>query len=294
MDRKTLLKRNINLVYIISALVSLYFWMGTWVFFYSNITDEKGIYFITAYTLLIMSFAEIPTGAISDLIGKKYTILMAGVIAFIAQFIVYFSTNLTHLIIAHTLLAVKFAFDSGTTEALLYDSVKEIGIESKYERYIAKNNAIVLVMYVISSLLGGFIYQVNPGLPFVINGIGCLIAGIIGIGIVEPIDTEKMSIGKFLKQNMQGFKEIFNSFKDKSTLLILLIAGSLQVICWEVLDDLLVIEWGFDEIQLSMTFAVLFLISAAVTHFLSKVKTGKKLLEKFVISSIVTGIALSL
>ncbi len=121
----------------------------------------------------------------------------------------------------------------------------------------------------------------------------CLLSGIIGFAITEPIDTEKFTFKEFIKQNSRGFKEILVDFKNKTILLILLVAGSIYVILWEVLDDVLALEWGFDEKILGVALSIMFLISSATSYIILKIKTGRYIFPKFLLIVAITGVTLA-
>ena len=71
------LQRNIKLAYLFSFFNYAWFWLGIWVFYYLRFTTYGGIGLIETVLIATMTLAEIPTGAVADLLGKKWSLTIA-------------------------------------------------------------------------------------------------------------------------------------------------------------------------------------------------------------------------
>jgi len=69
-------KRNVLLSYLLAFSKTTWFWLGIWIFYYLRFTDYAGIGLIETVLIVTVTLAEIPTGAIADLIGKKKTLIL--------------------------------------------------------------------------------------------------------------------------------------------------------------------------------------------------------------------------
>lgn len=280
------MKRNIQLSYIILALNMAWFWLGTWVLYYLKFTNYAGIGLIEIVTIVVGFLLEIPTGAFADLFGKKKTLQIALFFGFVGSFIMFSAQNLNHLLISVFILAAGGALLSGTSDALIYDSLKELKEESKFATILSKIEKYNLVCLAIASFIGGFLYELNPGLPYLGTAIAMFIAFLLAFFLTEPaVDTEKFSFKGYLSQSKKGFTELFQSKNEVNWILRLIVIFSFATILTEVLDPALAIDFGFTEKGLGILYAVIPLITALGAHFYPKFKDkyGKEVILGFII-----------
>src|SRR4030065_577179 len=81
----TVQSRNIRLGYWLIALNNAFFWYAPWLLFLYRFIDIKQATILTLISLIVQTVAEIPTGALADLIGKKKTLMMAFLLTAIAE-----------------------------------------------------------------------------------------------------------------------------------------------------------------------------------------------------------------
>ncbi len=168
--------RNINLSYGIAGLNNAFFWYAPWllcVYKYISIEQATILQLIGMLTRVI---AEVPTGALSDLIGKKKTLLIAFLICGVAETIMSFSSTYTSFILVYILIGLGQSFYSGTIDAFIYDSLLEKGEEKDYPKVLGKSNAYTNISTAIATISGGFLFQFWEGLPFLLTGIAKFMA----------------------------------------------------------------------------------------------------------------------
>lgn len=266
--------RNIKITYILSYLKHSWFWAGIWVFYYLKFTDYAGIGLIETVMILTMTFGEIPTGAIGDMVGKKYTMFFALLFEGIGSVVMAISTSFYSIAIAVFLMCIGGSLYSGTSEALLYDSLKQIKKEDKFDKSIANTKSFQYLAVTISSIIGGFLYRNNNSSPFLLAALFQFIGMLICLLISEPlIDSEKFSLKNYISQNKRGFFELFKYKNLHRQTVFLIVIGSISVLSWEVLESILGMEFGFNPIGLSILTSSIFLLSAVGSQ-LSKY-TGK-------------------
>ena len=174
-----------------------------------------------------------------------------------------FSTILFSVIV----ISIGFTLYSGAFEALIYDTLKEEGRESIFDKIISNVNSIKLVAMSLAGLVSGFLYSINPRLPFALVGIVTLIAFILTFFLQEPaVDTEQFSIGTFISQSKQGVIELFKLIRNYWIAPLMLIGGALWVISDQMLESILSIEFGFSEKTIGPFFALLFLVAAVASQ----------------------------
>lgn len=288
-----MVKNNIFLSYILAFCKNTWFWLGIWVFYYLRFTDYAGIGLIETTLIVTLTLAEIPTGAVADLLGKKRTLIIAFLFEAAGSFMMTFAGNLQELIISVFIMCVGGAFYSGTIDALMYDSLKQDGLEDNYDQKRSNLNTIQLLAPALCGIAGGFLYVINPRFPFLANTIGYLIGLIICFFLVEPqIDTEKFSFANFLNQTKHGFRQLVKSravFRESLTLLGI---GFIVVICSELLDSFLSVEFGFDPTQLGILWAGIFLVSAFASQLTPRITKSFGQNQSVILVSIVVALTL--
>lgn len=284
-----MLKRNILISYFLAFSKNTWFWLGIWIFYYLRFTNYSGIGIIETVLIVTLTLAEIPTGAVADLFGKKKTLILAFFLETVGAFMMAAAPNFQILAFSVFVMCVGGAFYSGTIDALVFDTLKELHQEEIYDKKISNINTISLIAPAVCSVLGGFMYKVDPTLPFYGNAVGYLFGLVASFFLIEPhIDTEKFSFRNFLYQTKQGLKELFKSYDIKIQTILFLSIGFFVVIASEMLDSFLGFEFGFNAEQLGILWSAIFLISAGasqLTPFIRKILKGN-------LPIILTGIAI--
>jgi MFS family permease len=267
------MKLNIKLLLIIIPLYSSWFFLGIWLPYYLLFTNYAGISLIEAGTIIASFLFEIPTGAFSDLFGKKKTLQIAYLFATIGQVMMGISQNVLMLIISNILISLGAALLSGTSDALIYDSLKEMKEEDRFDKILSSIQKYGLIIMAICSFIGGFVYIISPGLPFILSGLGLFLGFLLTFFLKEPsVDTAKFSFKNYLIQNKQGFKQLFKHKKYLDNIFTLLILSSLTCIFIEILDPSLALNFGYSEVALGFLYAIIPLVSAAGAHFYPRLK----------------------
>ncbi|MDR3594936.1 MFS transporter [Clostridium sp.] len=156
------LKRNISISYVYNFLLQLNITSAIWVLYLSF----KGMSLIqiglveSIYHLAGVLF-ELPTGVIADLYGKKFSVVLGRLVSIISCVFMITSNSFWGFCLAFALSAAAINLNSGAGEALIYDSLKEVGEEEKY-KIIWGNLAFVMSLAQgLAVLFGGILADVN-------------------------------------------------------------------------------------------------------------------------------------
>ena len=98
---------------------------------------------------------EVPSGVISDVFGRKNSLMCSRLMGMISSLLMAVSKGLGDVCLALVFGALSYNFESGAREALAYDSLKMQGNEAGYLRYSAAEMTIYRVGSACSSLLAG-------------------------------------------------------------------------------------------------------------------------------------------
>lgn len=126
-------------MYLWRALTMMHFFAGVLVPFF---TDHGGLtlpqlFLLQAWFFLWIFLLEVPTGAVADKFGRKASLVCAGVCLLIATTAYATGTGLLRFLVAEMFWAASSALASGADEAMVYDSLKACGEESRSKKALA-------------------------------------------------------------------------------------------------------------------------------------------------------------
>ena len=78
---------------------------------------------------------EIPSGAFADVFGRKRTLTLSKLTSILSSFLMILSANFWTTAIAIGFNAISYNLESGTREALTYDSLKSVNCENNYNKF---------------------------------------------------------------------------------------------------------------------------------------------------------------
>jgi len=129
---------------------------------------------------------EVPSGWISDVWKRKHVLMLSSVIYFIG--LVYFALANSFLdaVLAQSIIGVGVSLFSGTNTALLYDSLLAEEREDEFSKFEGRRMGIGLYSFAAASIIGGFLYEINPRFPFYLEAVMALPAILFAYMMVEP------------------------------------------------------------------------------------------------------------
>ena len=297
-------KRNMKLFPICKALGWDYIFFYTTNFLFltqvKNI-DPADVVLIDSFYALFGIVMQVPATFIIEYLGRRRSIILANFLNCMYMIIIMFSRNLFDLIIAELLSALAFAIKDSAELALLNESIPA----SRYKGQIfAKINERGISNYyiinAISTILSGFLYDMNPYIPIILALTTTLFLTILSRGFVEPpiIQNKKKNKKDFseIKNLKESFKFILKSERLKSLILF----SAITVGVFNVLTNYeisLLENLDIDAKYLGIIFTVLGIISGIVTkkqeafHNKHRNKTLCLILGGLGISIIISGIA---
>ncbi len=139
----------------------------------------------SAFSITSVLF-EIPSGYISDVWGRRRTLIIGASISTLAAALYCFAYSFWPIIIAECCYGVGLAFISGTDSAILFDTLLELGETERSLRSEGRQNSIANFSKSIAGIAGGLVAFISIGLPIKIQFF-CIIFTIpIALQLVEP------------------------------------------------------------------------------------------------------------
>lgn len=202
--------KNIKLYYLLTVFLNGWFILPNWVFYFANYITIPQIGFIDGISKLVAVILEVPSGAVSDLLGKKKTLILGNLVFALCNIVLVLANNFLWLLIGNIIMFIGFAFISGAKEAILYDSLVDIKKEDEYDEVLGKVNSIATATTIFAIFSGGLLYRFDPSLPFVAWLVFNVIAAVILLFMREPyFDKDHISYSTYLAKLNDGVKSIF-------------------------------------------------------------------------------------
>lgn len=228
----------------------------------SEVLVINGIY------LLCRIIMQIPAVAITDLLGKRKSIILGNIMLIIYMLVLMIVPRAIGIVLANLIFSLGYNIKTIAESNLLYDSVATRGGEGLYSKLDAKGGSLYYILDGIASLTAGYLFVINNYLPMFI----CL--GFIIISTILSFKFEDIYEVKKEKNNSSGliptlkeykqdlktsFRFILKSKRMKAFILFQIVFYSLISIIDTYSGDLLT-DIGIPEEQYSMIFAILILI----------------------------------
>lgn len=265
------LKRNIKLFYIVDFIIGLDFVIPVWVGFHLRHLDYTQIGFLTALLYGLTTALELPTGALADLLGRKWTVAIGWIFQGLGHAAIAFAFNFGSFLFGYLIVAIGIALVSGASVAIAYDTFKELKRENEYSKFIAKSSTLFRLGLVTGTFMGGYLYAVSTQLPYLLMGFTQLLAVPFILMQIEPhLDTVKFTLKNYIQQTKDGFRETFkNSYIRKLTLFYTLVGG-ITWACAIYFNQPFAKDLDFNEIEQSWMFSGIYLLSTLTIYLLSK------------------------
>jgi MFS family permease len=154
----TLMDRNIKLLSYHNFLTDFKLYSAILVIYFVRIT---GSYLLAmslfSAVMAVAAIAEIPTGVYSDKIGRRNTLIMGSICAFLASVFYAVGQSYGNLFIGSCFAGLARAWYSGNNNALLYDTLASSGKRESYSHYLGRTSTMFQIALTSSALLGSII-----------------------------------------------------------------------------------------------------------------------------------------
>lgn len=276
------LPSRVKVLYVATFLGELYLIIPVWMFFYLRFLNYEQIALITIIRQVTSIVLEVPTGAFADLFGKRVTVIMSYIFFATAFVLMPLGTTFLYFAMMEVMIGIARALYSGSFEALTYDSLKEEGLEEVFPTVTSNLVTVSWIAYILAGILGGVLYDLWFGLPYVVLAVlHCVNIILVARYVNEPyIETVKVTLGGYIRQNVEGFKELFAN----SSIVILTLTLALVTLGYFTAAELLGIsqgkQYGFSGTQVGLIFSGGYVVSAVLSGMFSR------LLQRFKMTSI--------
>lgn len=218
-------KRKLNMklypVYRMLAADAL-FWGGIKVLF---LTQAKGfsnasvVFTETAYAFFKM-LLQIPMSVVVSKLGIRKSVIIGNILWVLEMILTMLASNYAMIILAQLCSALAWSFKSIAEAPLLNKSIPESTKKGKiFTKLDGKGYSRYCYMSAITTMLSGFLYEINPYIPVLLTIIGMSAALIISMNFIDVTEEETKTIKESLNEVKDGAKFIIKSPRLKSLLI---------------------------------------------------------------------------
>ena len=222
------IKKQLSKLYVTSILGNLSL-TGAWV----AILASRGYSLVeigiaeTVFHIVSLVF-EIPSGVLADVFGRKKMLIVSTIMGMISDVVMILSGSLFTVCLSIAFRALSYNFSSGSGDALAYDSLKQVKLESRFERYQSNQFIIYRLCSGISTLCAGFSLTIGYQIAYGTSLITSTIQIIILLSLHEIcIESATKNIGdKRGRRLIVCFKESLAFIKEMRTCMGLMLCNS--------------------------------------------------------------------
>ena len=216
---------NIWKSYVYRFLMEFQLWLPVWVVY---LQVQRGLS-LTQITLLdtpfflLMVFAEVPTGAVADRFGRRWSLMLGSSLFALALFIFAVADNYVVILTSYTVWGLALTFQSGSDTALLYDSLKQVGREEEFQHINSRLWALRSAAALCALLLGAPLAQYTDYSPVIVmSAIIAALATPVAFSMHEPRHEHDVSHERYFQTLFSG---IHDAWKLPSLRYIILYSG---------------------------------------------------------------------
>lgn len=194
-----------------------------------GISNANVVLLETIYAFFKMVM-QIPMTVVVSKLGIRRSVILGNLFWMLEVFLIMISNNYAILILAELMSSIGWSLKSITEAPLLTSSIPETNKKGKiFTKIDSKGYSKYCYISAITTIMSGFLYEINEYIPIVLSLIFMMLAFVISLNFCSIKEEEK---GKNVKDSInevkEGFIFIIKSPRLKSLLLML-------GFCWAVI-----------------------------------------------------------
>ena len=278
-------------------LTNLWFVGAIWLYFYRIFITDQQVGLLDGFAFAIGLIAEVPSGALADRFGRDKMVKLGQVLAGSGLLIQAFGSSFVPFFVGQAIMMIGVSFVSGADEALFFGKLNFDRSSVNWRRLVTRGSQIALVGSLLGIVIGGWLYSINPRIPWILTGLSFMSSAPFIWSIKDTrIEKQAKKFSVELKEHLASIKMGFAQFRAPKLLLYIPIIISVQGLFytsgWGLLRLVLLDRFHFDPFWGSLVIATSSLITVGILALMHKY--AEKMSEKKIITLISLGAASSL
>ncbi|QQS44230.1 MFS transporter [Candidatus Roizmanbacteria bacterium] len=187
------LQNNIKLLKWFNFFTDLRLYAPIAIIYFAQVTGSYALGMsIFSITMVSSALFEVPTGVLSDFVGRRKTIIFGAAAAVLYSVFYAVGQSFWILVIGAVLEGLSRSFYSGNNDALLHDTLSQEGREDEYDQYVGQLDSMFQIALGISAVVGGIIAVWSFPLVMWLSVLSQLACLLIAFRIIDPeVQTEE-------------------------------------------------------------------------------------------------------
>lgn len=256
---------NEKIFYLTEFFEGMIFHMPIWVAYELQYISLAQLAIIEAIIQASKLLSELPTGAMADLLGKRASVIIGRIIG-VAGLILYAQSGNFMSFVWYAIIAgFGDSFVSGAKEALIYDSLKQDNQHHRFQKVTSKASLFFQLSFAGAILLGGILSIWGYQIVIFASIVASTIALIISFFLKEPtIDTQQFTLSLYIKQFLNGFKELFKTPYIRDISLFYIGVGGVTWSAMMIFNTSLLTTIGYTTFQIGIIVAFIRIINSSI------------------------------
>jgi len=184
------MKYNIKMYPYYYAASSFLAFLPIFFLYFSSMLTLKEVLLLESIYYIAVVILEVPTGYISDLVGRRITLVVGSAMLCLASAVYLVADGFILLAVGQVFFALHMALISGTNTVFHYESLKSVGRDSEYGDREAIVNQYGMLAGGTAALVGGWAATSALSTAYVVSLIAGVFALVIAFGFREPSKSE--------------------------------------------------------------------------------------------------------
>lgn len=267
------IQKNIKILSLFNFFNDFILFSPVAILYFAEVTGSyaKGIS-IFSLAMLFSAIFEVPTGVFSDFVGRKKAMII-GAVAYVFCFTFYaIGMSFWFLALGAMFEGLARAFFSGNNDALLHDTVTELGKEEEYAHIYGRVSAMNQAALAAAAILGGLLAFISFKLVVWLSVIPQVICVFLALQIISPKSylKESANIYNHLKEALRLF---FTNYKLRNLSLANILGFGMGEASFTFQSAFFATVWPVWAIGIAKTLSY---AGAAVTYYF-----GGKIMQHF-------------
>ena len=257
------------------TLTSMWFVSAVWLYFYRIFITDQQVGILDGLAFAIGLLAEVPSGALADKFGRDRVVRSGQILAGGGLLIQAAGSSFMPFFVGQAIMMVGVSLVSGADEALFFEKLKFKRKSTDWRKLVTRGSQIALVGALVATITGGWLYTINPRIPWVLNGLAFIAAALLIWRITD--DRLRKARQKFLpelKDYLYDIKTGFAQFRLPKLRLyvpvIITVQGLFYTTGYGLLCLILLDRFHFDPFWGSLVIASSSLITIGLLAYMHK------------------------
>ena len=217
---------------------------------------------------LAIVLLELPSGIFADIVGRKASQLISFLLSTTAFSLLSFGSSAPIFIFGWALSGAADAFQSGSQDALIYDTLQALGKEKDYVKLKSHFLLITTLTAILGSIVGAQLYTLDHRFPWYLLTLSIILSAILFSTIQEPPRSATPEKTKFqFKLFTQSLLSSLSSIRVIGLITVSIVLSLPMYIFTTLMSQPYLVSRGFSIESLGVVFAMITGISGIVASF---------------------------